>query len=284
MDSSKIAGWRHTLLASVVMAFTVSAGCAIRSSGGDDDDGASGEGDDAGECSDGADNDGDGEFDCADSDCGGAPDCGGDDDTAADDDTAGDDDTGPNCTGDEVIDCGGGCTPATWINDGMCDASLDCSAFGRDGGDCCTTGNDCTFDEFCSTAFSTPGTCTPVIGTTFYLLVQSGSVPTYDSNGDTWDTLGGLPDIYAEIGVDGTNYNTTVVADSTSASWNQGLNFTPAGTSLCLSIYDEDVAVDDLIDGSCWNGTAGIVDRVRAGGYTGYLYNGIGWISVTITE
>jgi len=67
---------------------------AVPGCGGDDDDDAPIEGDEAGECNDGVDNDQDGNTDCADDGCAAATACTGDDDdtTGDDDDTAGDDD------------------------------------------------------------------------------------------------------------------------------------------------------------------------------------------------
>ena len=69
-----------------------------------------------------------------------------DDDDAVDDDddVVVDDDDATGCGTDEVEDCVGGCTLASWIGDEYCDESLNCAAFAFDGGDCDTGDDDDT--------------------------------------------------------------------------------------------------------------------------------------------
>ena len=204
-----------------------------------------------------------------------------DDTTPAPDD---DDDSTPSCPPDQVVDCDGGCTDASWLGDAWCDPTLDCAAFGRDGGDCCTVHADCAADAFCSPSGSEPeNTCTPVLGTEFIVYVASGTTTTYDANGDTWDTAGGLPDPYAVVTVDDTAVLTTaVVSNSTSAVWAESAYFTSWGTNFCVQVMDEDLTIPDQIDGSCWNGTAGITSIIRSGGNAGLLYNGYASVDFSI--
>ena len=56
------------------------------------------------------------------------------------------------CGTAEVEDCDGGCTSASWLGDGECDATLACSALNNDDGDCDS-----------SSSGSSSGTCTPAV-------------------------------------------------------------------------------------------------------------------------
>lgn len=239
-------------------------------------------------CIDGTDNDGDGLADCDDSDCWGTPACleGDDDDSASDDDDTGvgDDDTAPMCPGGYVVDCDGTCTNASWLGNGICNDALDCSAFGRDGGDCCFDSTECGTSEYCSNS----GTCTDVFSTLFTITVWQADVLTYNSNGEAWDFPGGMPDPYAEVrngGINGTPIlYTAVEPDSFATAWAESVQtyLDPAG--LCVIVWDEDVSADDQIDGSCWNGAAAVTALARNGGYVGNLYSGYANVDFSIYE
>jgi len=47
-----------------------------------------------------------------------------------------DDDASIDCEPDEIPDCDGGCTLASWLADDECDSSLDCAELSFDMGDC----------------------------------------------------------------------------------------------------------------------------------------------------
>ena len=296
----------HLLALSLLFA----TGCPINvggGGGGDDDDSAAQqiEGDDPGECEDGADNDADGLFDCDDPDCAGAPVCQGDDDDATgdDDDATGDDDdsavgddddSAGGCLVGEIEDCDGTCVDSTWLGDGLCDDGsyfyngvpvyFNCAAYSWDNGDCpvpCTSHTTCGSTEFCH---PTQGVCTEVFGQSWNLEAVYASAPQNDANGDTWDPFGGLPDMYARATVDGvTVLQSTTVQDSLSAYWGYDADFVLTNTSFCFSVFDDDAASDDLMDGTCWNTTAGIVGRARTGTFQDYLFNGIVYAEFTLT-
>ena len=59
------------------------------------------------------------------------------------------------CSAEQIPNCNGGCTTASWVDDGVCDGVLNCSETNWDGGDC---EPECGFDG----QFDCNGNCAPI--------------------------------------------------------------------------------------------------------------------------
>jgi hypothetical protein len=85
------------------------------------------------------------------------------------------------------------------------------------------------------------------------LVVVDGVVSTHDSSGSTWDALGGLPDPFVCLTVNGITKCTVPRQDTTNPSWNSTLFHGVGAGSLIggmyFELYDEDVTSDDTM---CW--------------------------------
>jgi hypothetical protein len=139
---------------------------------------------------------------------------------------------------------------------------------GDDGGECtdcvaCPPSNPftCTGDTICIDEL-----CQPAFGRNYVFTVVSGTLPSMDEAGASWDEAGGLPDVFVELTVDGVPYATPVVVDSVTPAW----NFTTppvaisATTTTRVGVYDDDEPTDD----GAWACTSNplMVEFLRAGG------------------
>lgn len=114
---------------------------------------------------------------------------------------------------------------------------------GDDGIDTCSeTSDSCGGETICVS-----GSCVAAFGRVYSIRDVSVQVPTTDPNGAAWDAGGGAPDLKLEVLVNGTSVAMTpAVQDQFSATFAGPFNVTLiAGSSLELSVLDEDLTVDD---------------------------------------
>jgi Ca2+-dependent lipid-binding protein len=74
------------------------------------------------------------------------------------------------------------------------------------------------------------------------------------TGGSTWDAAGGLPDPFVAVSLNGTAIAvSSAVQDTLAPLWNEFVNSViPAGSTFSITVYDEDLASDDLM-WSCGN-------------------------------
>lgn len=126
--------------------------------------------------------------------------------------------------------------------------------------------------------------CEIIFGRSFEVRFASASTGTTNGDGDTWDSFGGLPDMYGEITVDDALVLTTSTADDAlSATWNVAEDVIITSTPVCVVVVNEDAFSDDEMDSACWNGLDAVVSLVRGGGYTGPLYYDLVDVDVEVT-
>lgn len=140
----------------------------------------------------------------------------------------------------------------------------------------CTAQSDCPADQICSL---TQG-CRSPFGMSYKVTIHSADFPA--QNGATsWDAGGGLPDPQICISNDVKNLAcTSVKNDVLTANFEEtfAIDLLP-GDKLCFQALDSDLAVSDDADGVCWPAFAEIV---KAGGYSGKMYNNVVWLNFTI--
>jgi hypothetical protein len=143
-------------------------------------------------------------------------------------------------------------------------------ACGGDGPDCgggecqaCVVSNpfDCTGDTICL-----DDVCQPAFGRSYVFTVTSGTFPSADSMGASWDEAGGLPDPYVELTINGTMYRTPTITDSAAPAWSYA---TPAiaiaaGSAVRIGVYDDDEPTDNAAWGCLSDPLA--VEYLRSGG------------------
>ncbi|MEY3015394.1 MAG: hypothetical protein RIT45_4129, partial [Pseudomonadota bacterium] len=107
-----------------------------------------------------------------------------------------------------------------------------------------------------------------------------------DPYGESWDGFGGAPEpkicAYAAVGeTKSTTIGcTTMKSDTFSPFYFETFEAEISSLEkLCFSAYDVDVSADDYADGACWENWVGLV---KAGGYSGSLYDGFVQIDFTI--
>jgi hypothetical protein len=85
----------------------------------------------------------------------------------------------------------------------------------------------------------------------WYLAAVSGHVSEQNSLGDAWDALGGAPDPYVCVTVNGKRNCTSTAQDSFSPQWNEHVAENVGGGALMGGIYvefmDEDISSNDFI-------------------------------------
>ncbi|HUQ06972.1 MAG TPA: hypothetical protein VM261_30985 [Kofleriaceae bacterium] len=144
-------------------------------------------------------------------------------------------------------------------------------ACGGDGPDCgggacqaCVVSNpfDCTGDTICL-----DDVCQPAFGRSYVFTVTTGTLPSVDDMGASWDESGGLPDPFVELTIDGTTYRAPTITDSTAPAWNYD---TPAvtvaaGTSMRIRVYED----DEPTDAGAWVCVSDpiAVEYLRSGGF-----------------
>ncbi len=168
---------------------------------------------------------------------------------------ASDGDDGPFCgdgvctAGESSQTCATDC-PASgpFCGDGACngtETSATCSA--DCGGAACSPGDPstCGGETICLNS-----QCVAAFGRAYRINVYSVVVPQFMPDGSTWDAAGGAPDPYATITLNGTALGMTAAAqDIFNPIWNMATSPTniPAGSTLFVDAYDEDIAEDDPI-------------------------------------
>jgi hypothetical protein len=102
--------------------------------------------------------------------------------------------------------------------------------------------SDCTGETIC-----VDGACVAAFGRVYTFSMAHVVANSLDPNGEAWDALGGAPDPFVEVELNGTVILTTsVVADVFEASFSDQADATiPAGSTLTFTAYDEDVSVND---------------------------------------
>ncbi len=145
----------------------------------------------------------------------------------------------------------GGCGPDTC--DGCCDGErclggtsrTACGAYGE----ACV---DCGPARLCDR-----DTCVVDPASRWSIILLDGMVDERAPSGETWDGLGGLPDVFAEVRVGNSMASptrSTTVSDSLSPRWNEVVVDSARADDLMryvdFDFYDEDVDANDLV-GSC---------------------------------
>ena len=157
---------------------------------------------------------------------------------------------GKNC-GDDG--CGGTC--------GTCAQGFACSLAGTCMAGCARQcgGKSCGDDGCggscgtCDRGFACSGGACGIDPTAQWVItVTSGQISERDSGGAAWDTLGGLPDPFVCLTINGVSKCTPAAADTTKPVWNT--TFAPATalalqTGVTVEIWDEDISDDDVICG-----------------------------------
>ncbi|HVV84846.1 MAG TPA: C2 domain-containing protein [Kofleriaceae bacterium] len=142
--------------------------------------------------------------------------------------------TGPVC-GDRV--CNGGETSSTCLQD--------CPPVR-----CTADPSTCSGETICLN-----GTCVAAFGRVYTITVVNGRVPLMDPAGESWDPIGGAPDPYAVVTLNGVNLGMTpVVQDNFNPVWNTAAapQVIPAGSTLFVDMFDQDVDGDDGIVRCSW--------------------------------
>lgn len=123
-------------------------------------------------------------------------------------------------------------------------AVVACGGGGGGGGDCSEGADSCGGDTIC-----VDGRCEGAFGRVYEIRDIAVQVSTTNASGEAWDALGGAPDLFVQVIVDGSVVATTGVAnDSFSASFGGPFRATLlAGSSLILQVVDEDVADHDSV-------------------------------------
>jgi hypothetical protein len=119
------------------------------------------------------------------------------------------------CSGDDGSDCGGG----------------ECVA--------CPASNPfaCTGDTIC-----VDEVCVPAFGRSYVFTITTGTLPSVDNMGASWDESGGLPDPYVELTIGSGTYTSPVVTDSVTPTWNFAAPVVAvqADTRMIVSVFDDD--------------------------------------------
>lgn len=139
----------------------------------------------------------------------------------------------PNCLNKQcgLDGCGGTC--------GSCDGGYDCTATSQCvKNNSCSEHNDCSGDDICYKNF-----CQSPWNKKWEITFKDAKVSEKDKNNESWDALGGLPDLFSIVFVnDNQCYRTTTKQDSTTAVWNESttLDFAASTDTIKLCLYDED--------------------------------------------
>lgn len=137
------------------------------------------------------------------------------------------------------------CGPGTVCEYGRCVADNGNGGGGDGYQDPCAYVN-CREWETCSA-----GICNFDTTSQWNVIAASGTVADHDPNGEAWDALGGAPDPYACMTVNGQKSCTSTKQDTFHPVWNERL-FSRAGAGslmggIAVSYVDEDVSSNDVI-------------------------------------
>ena len=152
-----------------------------------------------------------------------------------------------------------GCTG--WGTPEACTGGKVCSQFASACTPCATSA-DCPTGEVCDA-----GSCGNPNGKKYVFSVDYAVVPVTDSAGTNWDPAG-LPDPYVCLYLDETKVGCTAAKpDTLNPVWFASFEATVyTSQTIGFSIYDEDLASDDPMQGANYSNTAGIL---HAGGDSG---------------
>lgn len=92
------------------------------------------------------------------------------------------------------------------------------------------------------------GFCGVNPNSTWMFTVGSATIATMKTDGSTWDTLGGAPDPFVQIDTK----KSTTKQDTFSPTWQEGAVYTATtllNQGVQVTVYDEDLAANDLIGG-----------------------------------
>ena len=137
--------------------------------------------------------------------------------------------------------------------DGVCNGTETTSSCPGDcpPGACSTTDvTTCAGETICLN-----GTCVAAFGRTYTIVAYSATVPQFKPDGTTWDAVGGAPDPYAIVTLNGQAlWMTTAIQDNFTPTWNQGApSVIAAGSTFIIDVNDEDVAADDGVFRCMWS-------------------------------
>ncbi len=122
----------------------------------------------------------------------------------------------------------------------------------------------CAWDEMCW-----EGSCEPVLGQPFRVIVESGSVAPLTPWGYNWDEYSVAPDLYATFAAAGQPWSYTDTAwDSYEATWSQYVDATFApGGAFYVELYDNDYPSTTWTGGAwAWLGDVELVELARSAG------------------
>ena len=111
----------------------------------------------------------------------------------------------------------------------------------------CETHADCDSEN---TPYCAGGMCSVAYGRTYWLDIGSAEIADQEpSTGEAWDAMGGAPDAFVEVFVDGKSVLETFADDDTfSPIWKAGVNVEVwEDTTFEIQVWDEDATVDDWI-------------------------------------
>lgn len=119
-----------------------------------------------------------------------------------------------------------------------------CGAGPGPGGSCSPSVDTCSGDNICIA-----GACESAFGRIYTINDVSVSVPTTDSAGDAWDALGGAPDPFIVVDVNGSVVATSSTRNDTfSGAFSGPYDATIiGGSALSIEVWDEDVSANDLM-------------------------------------
>ena len=128
-------------------------------------------------------------------------------------------------------------------------------------GNCAKETKDCGFtvpdgnddptdpsDECAEGLFYYQGSCQSPWGKKWIVTFIDAKVTEKNADDEAWDALGGLPDLFAVVKINGKEvFRTNSGEDSTSASWNESstIDFAAKTDRITYCLYDEDVVGGD---------------------------------------
>ncbi len=132
--------------------------------------------------------------------------------------------------------------------DSVCSAGLEsCSSCAADCGQCtgCVLGDGtCVGETICIS-----NACQNAFGRTYRVTVSDVAIKTTNPSGDPWDAVGGAPDPFVVVTLNGSVVlTTTEQADTFNPVFSDQANVVvPAGASLEISMVDSDISSNDAI-------------------------------------